>query len=102
MSQSVSEREVYLMTAQQIRQMRDEDILIFHRNTPPIQAKRMDWRNFPLLQQRQRMAAPPLPTLPPLTESKLQDDVARRDTDAPSPLSLDDPDEITGLMAKMN
>jgi type IV secretory pathway TraG/TraD family ATPase VirD4 len=46
------------MTAQEIMQMGDEEILAFHSNLPPIKARRMDWRDFPVLQDRRRK--PPL------------------------------------------
>ena len=59
-SQGFSEQGVPLMTAGEIKQMRDEDILGFHRRLPSFKGKRMDWRRFPHLVQRQRIAAPPL------------------------------------------
>jgi hypothetical protein len=41
-SQGHSEQGVALLTAQEIRQMGDEDIIGFHRRLQPFQAKRMD------------------------------------------------------------
>ena len=35
-----------------------------HRRLPPFQAKRLDWRRFPLLVQRQAIAPPKLFPLP--------------------------------------
>lgn len=67
-SRGLSEREVPLMTAQEIKQMRDEEIIGFHRGLPPFQAKRMDWRRFPLLQQRRSIPPPTLSALPALKE----------------------------------
>jgi type IV secretion system protein VirD4 len=63
-SQGLAEQAVPLLTAQEIKRMRDEDIIGFHRRLYPFQAKRMDWRGFPLLTQRQRILAPELTALP--------------------------------------
>jgi hypothetical protein len=57
------------MTAQEIKQMADEDIIGFHRQLPPFRAKRMDWRHFPILQKRQAMPPPELSPLPELAET---------------------------------
>jgi type IV secretory pathway TraG/TraD family ATPase VirD4 len=62
-SQGLSEQAVPLLTAQEIKRMRDEDIIGFHRRLYPFQAKRMDWRRFGLLTQRQRIPAPELTAL---------------------------------------
>jgi type IV secretory pathway TraG/TraD family ATPase VirD4 len=59
-SQGLSEQAVPLLTAQEIKRMRDEEIIGFHRRLYPFQAKRMDWRRFPILIQRQRIPAPKL------------------------------------------
>ena len=64
-SHSSSEREVPLMTAQQIKQMNDY-ILAWHRGLPPIKTKSIKWYQFPLLEQRQAIAPPPLRPLPPV------------------------------------
>jgi type IV secretion system protein VirD4 len=67
-SQGESEREIPLMSAQEIMQMSDEEIIGFHRGLKPFQAKRIDWRRFPLIEHRQHVPPPPLPILPPLDE----------------------------------
>jgi type IV secretory pathway TraG/TraD family ATPase VirD4 len=56
----LSEQAVPLMTAQEIKQLSDEEILGFHRRLPPFKARRMDWRDFPTLAKRQAMPAPKL------------------------------------------
>jgi type IV secretory pathway TraG/TraD family ATPase VirD4 len=66
-SQGLSEQGVPLLTAGEIKMMRDEDIIGFHRRLPPFQAKRMDWRKFPALRHRHNLAVPALPALPALT-----------------------------------
>jgi type IV secretion system protein VirD4 len=63
-----SEQGIPLLTAQEIKQMEDEDIIVFHRLLPPFTAKRMDWRQYPTLVQRQAIPAPQLLLLPILDE----------------------------------
>ena len=71
-SQGLSEQGIPLMTAQDIMQQKDEDIICFHRRLPPFKIKRMDWRNQPLLQQRRKMPAPQLPTLPQIADLPME------------------------------
>jgi hypothetical protein len=54
------------MTAQEIKQLADEEIIGFHRLLPPFRAKRMDWRQYPILVQRRAIHPPQLATLPKL------------------------------------
>jgi type IV secretory pathway TraG/TraD family ATPase VirD4 len=68
-SQGLSEQGVPLLTAQEIKQLTDEEIIGFHRHLPAFKAKRMDWRRFPILTQRQRIPAPRLSALPKLKDS---------------------------------
>jgi type IV secretory pathway TraG/TraD family ATPase VirD4 len=63
------EQGIPLMTAQEIKQLADEQIIGFHRQLPPFMAKRMDWRHFPDLVKRQAMPPPELSALPDLAES---------------------------------
>jgi type IV secretion system protein VirD4 len=63
-SEGRSEQAVPLMTAQDIKQMADEAVIAFHRRLKPFQAVRMDWRNFPILKQRQSISPPKLYPLP--------------------------------------
>lgn len=65
-SQALSEQPIPLMTAQEIKQLTDEEIIGFHRRLPPFRARRMDWRRFPILQQRRLLSAPRLTALPEL------------------------------------
>jgi hypothetical protein len=44
--------------------MRDEDIIGLHRLLPPFRAKRMDWRQYPILKKRKAIPPPLLPLLP--------------------------------------
>jgi type IV secretion system protein VirD4 len=67
-SEGQAEQAVSLMTAQEIKQMGDDEIIGFHRNLPPFKAKRMDWRGFPFLIERQAIPPPPLSALPQLDE----------------------------------
>ena len=68
-SKGSSEQRVALMTAQEIKQLEDDEIIGWHRNLPPFRAKRMNWRRFPLLRQRQAIPPPPLSALPALEEN---------------------------------
>ena len=56
-SEGRMEQGIPLLTAQEIKQMPDEQVIGFHRQLPPFLATRMDWRQFPLLRERQ--AIPP-------------------------------------------
>jgi type IV secretion system protein VirD4 len=67
-SQGLSERPISLMTAQEIAQMKDEDIIGFHRHLRPFHMKRMDWRTYPLFQEHRGIQPPVLSSLPPLAE----------------------------------
>jgi type IV secretion system protein VirD4 len=63
----ISEQRVPLRTANQFKQMRDEDIIVFHHNLPPFLSQRMSWLEHPVLRKRQAMVPPTLSPLPPLT-----------------------------------
>jgi type IV secretion system protein VirD4 len=68
-SEGRMEQGIPLMTAQEIKQMRDEQIIGFHRQLPPFLETRMDWRQFPVLMERHMMPPPDLSLLPELTET---------------------------------
>jgi type IV secretion system protein VirD4 len=70
-SLGLSEQGVPLMTSQEIKQLRDEEIIGFHRRLPPFKARRLDWRCFPLLAQRKHIPPPKLSDLPELEEKPL-------------------------------
>jgi len=63
-SQSLSEHAVHLLTPRDINELAPDEIIAFHSNRKPIQAKRMDWRAFPLLTKRRAIAPPTLKPLP--------------------------------------
>jgi len=75
-TQGMAEQGVFLMTANQIKQMRDEDILVFHHNLPPFRTRRMNWLEHPALRERQKKAPPALSALPPLTPIELRTPLA--------------------------
>jgi hypothetical protein len=62
------EQGIPLMTAQEIKELRDEDVIVYHRQLPPIRATRMDWRRFPVLRERQAIPPPELSALPELAD----------------------------------
>jgi type IV secretory pathway TraG/TraD family ATPase VirD4 len=80
-TQGMAEQGIALMTANEIKQMRDEDILVFHHNLPPFKAARMNWLEHPVLRDRQETPPPPLSPLPPLTPIELRSPLAPGDTD---------------------
>ena len=63
-SEGLSEQGIPLMTAQEIKRMKDEHIIGFHRRLPPFKVRRVDWRHHTEFIQRRRIPAPALPTLP--------------------------------------
>lgn len=67
-SQGRSEQGVALLTAWEIKQMADEQIIGFHRRLPPFRATRMDWRQVPVLANRHGLPPPGLYSLPELRE----------------------------------
>jgi type IV secretion system protein VirD4 len=91
-SQGLSEQGIPLMTAQEIRQMKDEEIIGFHRDLLPFMLKRMDWRNHPELQHRRSLPAPELPMLPPITDIPEQPEESQ--TASTSPVEYINPDRL--------
>jgi type IV secretion system protein VirD4 len=71
-TQGMSEQGVPLMTANEIKQMEDDDIIVFHHNLPPFRARRMNWLEHPILRDRQAMRPPALSPLPQLTPIALR------------------------------
>jgi type IV secretion system protein VirD4 len=88
-SEGRSEQGIPLVTAQAIKQLGDEDIIGWHRRLPPFQAKRMDWRRFPILAGRHNLPAPKIAPLP-LVEDRKSDTVWEK-TEA---LAFIDPDRL--------
>jgi type IV secretory pathway TraG/TraD family ATPase VirD4 len=83
-TQGISEQGVPLMTANEIKQMDDWDVIVFHHNLPPFRARRMNWLEHSVLRERQAKQPPILSPLPPLIPITLR-----------SPLSpVDDDDEL--------
>jgi type IV secretion system protein VirD4 len=68
-SEGRMEQGILLLTAQEIKQMPDEQIIDFHRQLPPFLGTRMDWRRFLVLKERQAMPPPELSPLPNLAET---------------------------------
>jgi type IV secretion system protein VirD4 len=66
-----SEQAIPLLSAQQIMQLPDGDVLLFHRNLPPVRGLRVDWREHQELSLRHNLPAPPVPALPQLPQETL-------------------------------
>jgi len=71
-SQGRAEQGIPLMTAQAIKQMKDEQIIGFHRRLPPFRKKRVDWRQHKEFIQKRQLPAPKLSALPLLAPITLQ------------------------------
>jgi type IV secretory pathway TraG/TraD family ATPase VirD4 len=80
-TQGMAEQGVPLMTANEIKQMEDFDVIVFHHNLPPFRARRMNWLEHPVLRDRQAKEPPPLSSLPPLTPLPLRSPLSRADDD---------------------
>ena len=65
-SQGLSEQAIPLLTAWEVQRLRDEEIIGFHRRLPAFKARRMDWREHPVLKTRHGLTPPRLRKLPPL------------------------------------
>jgi type IV secretory pathway TraG/TraD family ATPase VirD4 len=98
-SEGRSERPRPLLSIPEITQLKDADVLVWHRAYKPLKLKRMDWRAFPLLMQRRNISPPQLQPLPAITDIKLSDtqlysDNYPKEDEAPFPVTLDDPDNL--------
>jgi type IV secretion system protein VirD4 len=71
-TQGLSERAVPLLSTTRIKQMKDWEVIIRHHNLPPFWARRMNWREHPILRQRQALRPPQPPSLPPLAPIELR------------------------------
>ena len=83
-SEGLAEQAVYVLTPRDINELSLEQVIVLFANRKPMWLKRMDWREYPLLEKRCAMAPPPVTPLPPLTPIL-----------SPSPLTpTDDDDEL--------
>jgi type IV secretory pathway TraG/TraD family ATPase VirD4 len=80
-TQGMAEQGVALMTANQIKQMDDTDIIVFHHNLPPFKARRMNWMEHPIFREREAKEPPKLFPLPPLTPIDIRAPLTASDTD---------------------
>jgi type IV secretory pathway TraG/TraD family ATPase VirD4 len=63
-TESESEQAVPLLSPQEIAELPETDILCVHRNLKPFRARRMDWREYKVLERFARIPSPRLQTLP--------------------------------------
>ncbi len=63
-----TERPIPLLTAQEIKQLKDEEIIGFHRRLPPFLINRVDWRTHDLLQRKRTIPPPSVPELMPVDD----------------------------------
>lgn len=67
-SEGLTEQPIPLLTAQEIMQLKDEEIICFHRRLPPFKLNRIDWRQHPLLTERRAIPPPQLYPLPEIAD----------------------------------
>jgi type IV secretion system protein VirD4 len=65
-SEGRSEQGVPVMSAWEIKQLKDHELLVFHRGVTPFKATRVDHRELEVLQKRYKLPPPVLPVLPPV------------------------------------
>lgn len=70
-SEGRSEHAVPLLTAQDINQLNQDEIIGWHSNLRPFRARRFDWRALPALRQRRSIPPPRLSALPQLEATPL-------------------------------
>ncbi len=75
--EGLSEQPIPLLTAQDIMQLRDEEIICFHRRLPPFKIRRMDWRTHKTLKHRRNIPSPQLLPLPKLPDLPTQESTFR-------------------------
>jgi len=63
-SNGLSEQGVPLMTAQQIMQMREHQVLLFHRNLPPLRIHRVSWIGNSTFEKYRKIPPPTLSAIP--------------------------------------
>jgi type IV secretory pathway TraG/TraD family ATPase VirD4 len=80
-TQGLSEQAVPLLSKTRIKQMQDNEVIIRHHNLPPFWARRMNWREHPILRDRQALRPQQPQPLPPLTPIELR---------SPQPSAADD------------
>jgi type IV secretory pathway TraG/TraD family ATPase VirD4 len=86
-TQGLSEQAVPLLSAMEIKQMEDYNIIVRHHNLPPFWARQMNWREHPILRQRQALRPQQPHPLPPLTPIEV------RNLQHPTSDDLINPDE---------
>jgi type IV secretory pathway TraG/TraD family ATPase VirD4 len=74
-SEGEAETAVHNRTAQEVKGGDDENIYIDFRNWRPIEARRIDIRNFPELEALTKIAPPPLPFIPDMNLTNVQKEI---------------------------
>jgi type IV secretion system protein VirD4 len=67
-SEGLSERPIPLLSAQEILQLKDEEVISFHRHLPPFRINRVDWRRNDHLQHKRTVPPPIVPELAPVAD----------------------------------
>jgi type IV secretion system protein VirD4 len=80
-SEGLSEQAVYVLTPRSINELDPQQVIVLFLNRKPMWLKRMDWREYPLLETRRSIPPPPVKPLPPLTPIALRSPVTPGDDD---------------------
>src|SRR5205085_7595467 len=71
-SEGLAERPIPLLTAQEIKQLKDEEIIGFHRRLHPFMLNRVDWRRNEFLQRKRTIPPPTVPELLPIADIPIE------------------------------
>ena len=88
MSEGLTEREVPLLSTDEIMLLGDEETLCYRSGMRKFRSRRVDIRRFPVLKQRQKIPPPPLPV-----HSEEGSRALRTVWEERYPVSFVDPDE---------
>ena len=80
-SEGLAEQAVYVLTPRDINELAPEQVIVLFSNLKPMWLKRMDWREYPLLEKRRGMPPPPVSPLPSLTPMTLPSALTPADAD---------------------
>ena len=72
-SEGEAETAVRNMTPHDVKSQDDDDIVMDYRNKPPIQAKRVDIRNYPDLMAMTKIPPPPLLPIPDIPNDTMEE-----------------------------
>jgi hypothetical protein len=66
-----------LLSAYDFQRYKDHEVIGFHRALPPFKLERMDWRQYPMLQQRRAIPPPQVAELPAIADIPIMPELDR-------------------------